>query len=98
MKSPTSNDKAIEVTRAVVHAWDPYSLLQQGAPIDEFDGEITQLVTYIPKVANVSDATKVVSLVFSRAFEPKLLTPESCSDVGENWFKSLCEAGLVQQA
>jgi hypothetical protein len=98
MKSHNDHNKAIEVTRAVVHAWDPYSLLQQGAPRDEFDPEIAELITYVPKITCASDATQAISLVFSRAFEPELFTNDSCSEVGESWYNGLSQAGLVHQA
>jgi hypothetical protein len=98
MKSRDDYDKAIEVTGAVVRAWDPYKLLEGGAPSDEFDAEIAQLVMHIPKISSASDAVQVVSLVFSEAFEPQLFTPADCAAIGESWFKSLTQAGLLKHA
>lgn len=95
MKSSTDYDKAIEITGAVVNDWDPYSLLANGALAGEFDNEIARLVVYIPQIADTSDAVRALSVVFSEAFEPKLFTPESCSEAGESWFKALSQAGLV---
>jgi hypothetical protein len=82
MKNRDDYDKAIEVTGAVVRAWDPYNLLEGGASSDEFEAEIAQLVTHIPKISNTADAVQSVSLVFSEAFESELFTPADCATIG----------------
>jgi hypothetical protein len=98
MKNRDDYDKAIEVTGAVVRAWDPYNLLEGGASSDEFEAEIAQLVTHIPKISNTADAVQSVSFVFSEAFESELFTPADCATIGESWFKSLTQAGLLKHA
>ncbi len=37
-----------DVTAAVVRSWNPYGLLNGGAPRDELDQEIASLVAQIP--------------------------------------------------
>jgi hypothetical protein len=86
------------VTSATIRDWDPYALLSGGAPLDEWDAEIAQLVTHIPRIACVSDATRAISAVFSKSFDPDTFCSDKCAAVGEAWFKSLLHAGLVQDA
>ena len=40
MKTKADYKLALQVVGAVVHEWDPYSLLAGGCPADEFDSEI----------------------------------------------------------
>lgn len=86
---------ANDVVRKLVHQWDPYSLLEGGSPNDEFDSEISTIVSKISSIQSESDATKVVSNVFSSAFEPALFTEEMCNSYGRDLFAGLKEKGLL---
>ena len=56
MKTRKDYDLALDVIGKVVNEWDPYCLLEGGAPKDEFDAEIRQLATYIPRISTPDDA------------------------------------------
>jgi hypothetical protein len=56
-----------DVTAEIIRSWDPYGLLAGGAPADEFDREITTLVTEIPRIKSAADAAQAVSRIFGRA-------------------------------
>jgi hypothetical protein len=84
-----------QTTAEVIRAWDPYNLLAGGSPSDEFDSEISSVVTYISRMRSPSDAASAVSQVFSSNFEPHLFTPKDCSEVGARLFARLKEQGFV---
>jgi hypothetical protein len=95
MRTRDDYERAIAVTAAILREWDPYCLLEGGAPLDEFDGEIAKVVAQIPRMSNASDAAHAVSQVFAKAFEPEVFTPTACTDIGERLYASLVRAGLV---
>lgn len=95
MHNRADYEKALVIVCSVVRAWDPYCLLEGGAPSDEFDAEIAQLVTHIPRISTPTDAAQAISTVFSAAFDPGLFTPAQCTDLGQELFARLVEAGLV---
>lgn len=86
---------ALQIVGQVVRAWDPYTLLADGAPSDEFDAEIAQLVTRVPCMHSVADAAHAISAGFSKAFEPQLFTPAACAAPGAELFARLLHAELV---
>lgn len=83
------------VIRQVIHEWDPYALLACGAPEDEFDSEIRSVVALIDRIWSPQDAARVLSTVFSSAFQRSGFTPEDCEDAGEKLFKALEGQGLT---
>jgi hypothetical protein len=89
--------RACEVAKRVIDAWDPYALLAQGAPSDEFEGCAAKVVTYVPRIRTPEDATNALSRVFSEAFEPELFQPDHCREVGAALFSALAQAGLLSQ-
>ena len=95
MRNRDDYERAIAVTAAVLREWDPYCLLEDGAPLDEFEGEIAKVVAQIPRMSNASDAAIAVSQVFAKAFESEVFTPVACTDIGERLYTSLIKAGLV---
>jgi hypothetical protein len=98
MKTRGDYDKALTVVGAFVRSWDPYCLLAEGAPADEFDAEIAKLVAHIPRISDPSSAANVISSVFSASFEAELFTPMHCAAQGEELFSTLLAAGLVGRA
>lgn len=84
------------IVRQVVHAWDPYGLLGNGGPPDEFDGEVASLVAQVPRIASATDAAHAVSRVFSSAFEPTGFCPSDCAVIGTQLFNAL--AGTAPRA
>src|SRR5438132_5692018 len=87
--------RACEVTKRVIDAWDPYCLLGQGAPPDEFEACAVQVVTFVPAMRSEEDAVAALSQVFSERFEPELFEPRHCREVGGRLFQALCNAGLL---
>jgi len=88
-------EQALSVVRGVIHEWDPYALLAGGAPTDEFDHQVAQLVARSRGVQSPADATRAVSEVFSESFGATDFPPESCADVGRRLFSALAEASLL---
>lgn len=70
MRTRADYGRAFAAVRQVIHRWDPYGLISGGAPADEWDSEIASVVSQIPHIKSESDATRVISEVFSRAFQP----------------------------
>ena len=64
MHNRADYEKALVIVGSVVRAWDPYCLLEGGAPSDEFDAEIAQLVTHILRISTPANAAQAISTVF----------------------------------
>ena len=77
------------VVRKVIHEWDPYHLLESGAPADEWDREILQIARLVGTFTSPSQAAEVGSDVFSRAFQPEGFSEEDCADVGRKLYHAL---------
>ena len=91
--------KRIEpIVRKVIHDWDPYRLLEIGAPGDEWDSEILQIVGRVNRIASPVDAAKVISEVFTEAFQPEGFGQDDCAEVGSKLFGAFKDAGLIQIA
>ena len=84
-----------QVTEQIINGWDPYGLLNAGAPPDEYVAEINAIVTKIDQVQSEEDATRLVARVFSYYFEPEKFTPAFCREVGENLFAALKREDLL---
>ncbi len=95
VKTRADYDSTLEVVGAVINAWDPYSLLAGGAPRDEFYMEVARLVTRIPHIHSVADASREVSAVFARYFGPDEFSVDSCAEVGARLFDELQKAQLL---
>ncbi len=91
--------KRIEpIVRKVIHGWDPYHLLEGGAPEDEWDREIIQIVGRVDRIHSAIDASAVVSEVFTAAFHPEGFGQEDCAEVGRKLFTALQESGIIKGA
>jgi len=84
------------VVRKVIHAWDPYRLLEIGAPDDEWDREILQIVERVNQITSPAAAARVISEVFTEAFHPEGFGQVDCAEVGRKLFSALKDAGLIQ--
>lgn len=99
MKSRSDYEAALLVVGPVVRSWDPYSLIGSGAPANEFDAEIAQLVTYIPRITSPAAAAAAVSAVFSAAFEPEIFSSSQCAVFGQELFGCrACSADLISRS
>ena len=95
MQSRAEYDRTITLVRNVVYEWDPYMLIDTGAPSDEWDREIAFIVAEVPRIKSPEDATDTVSRVFSVAFQPEGFGLADCEDVGRRLFNALHDAGIV---
>jgi hypothetical protein len=94
MRNPREYEMATEIVGDVIRSWDPYSLIREGAPEDEFDAEIAKLVTFIPSLHSVADAAQAISDVFSASFEDGFLVAQ-CTQPAQQMFDRLVAAGLA---
>ena len=83
-----------EVTADVIRKWDPYELLTNGAPIDEWDSEISSVVARMSRVHSPSDAAAAIARVFGSSLEQGGFTPEACADVGAELYARWKERGF----
>lgn len=88
----------MEIVGRMVRAWDPYNLIAEGAPMDEFDDEIAQVVAHIPRCLEIDDLAKVISAVFSDAFERDGFTPANCFRPAQEIYMELRRANLLPAA
>lgn len=95
MKRLADYDRAFAVVRDLISRWDPYALLADGAPADEFDSEVQSVVAQIPRIRSAHDASHVISRVFSSAFERSLFKPEDCAKIGRELFRTLSDENLL---
>jgi hypothetical protein len=95
MKTSADYDTAFKVVSSVIDAWDPYSLLEGGAPPDEFHSEIKSLIAWLRHIRAPEDAAKEISSIFSAAFEPQYFTVTACTEVGTQLYDRLKEADLL---
>ena len=82
-------NRAIQVVGTVINQWDPYGLLEAGAPPDEFDPEVAAIVRNLHMIRSPKDATRVISEVFSYYFDPEDFPIDSCEDVGSKLYEKL---------
>jgi hypothetical protein len=95
MKTKKDYKHAQFVVKKVMDAWDPYVLLEGGAPDDEFASEIDEIVRQLPKIKSEDDAVQAVSMVMNSAFEKENFTPKKCTAVGKALFARCKEEGLI---
>ena len=96
MRTRADYEHALVVVRRVIDEWDPYGLLADGAPADEWDREIVLVVARIPRIASEEDAAHAISRVFSEAFQARGFTPEDCADVGRRLYQTLVAEGVLK--
>ena len=97
MQTRDDYEKALAVVSDVVPQWDPYRLLEAGAPATEYEAEVAKVVTFIPRIRTAEDAAQVLSSVFSEAFEQHLFTQQACAEPGSLLFSRLAQSGLASQ-
>ena len=98
MKDRREYEKAIEIVGGVIRAWDPYCLISEGAPIDEFDDQIARIAARVSKFRSPADAAQVISDVFSRSFGPDTFSAADCSEPAQRLFSELGSAKLLSAA
>ena len=94
MKTRSDYDAALDLVASVINAWDPYALLEEGSPRNEFEAEIAALVPRIRHIHSEEEAAREIAAVFAKAFDPTF-TPEACAMVGAQLYSRLREASLL---
>ena len=98
MKDRRDYQRAIEIIGEVIRAWDPYCLIAEGAPSDEFDDQIAKITAKVPTFLSSSDAAQVISSVFSASFRPDTFSASDCAGPAETIFTRLGHANLLSAA
>ena len=96
-RSTAEYGKTMQVIGGVIRKWDPYSLIAGGAPANEFDPQVSSLMTYVDKFRSREDVVNALSAVFSRAFDPAKFTPAYCAAPGSEIHEELIRHGLIKR-
>ena len=96
MKTRADYDIALLIVKSVLAEWDPYYLLKNGAPADEFDGEAAKVLMKMRSVRTPQDAAAAVSSVYSASFGATGFSAPDCAEVGSRLFSRLQGAGLLE--
>lgn len=79
----------VRIIKTALNEWDPYDLIQSGAPDDEFTEEAIQIAAKVKKTESPAELAQVISDIFSRNFESDLFQVEACSQVASRIFGEL---------
>ncbi len=96
MKTKSDYKKAFDLVTSVINEWDPYYLIKQGCPNDEFDAEVGDILPRIKEMKDSDDCVRVVSEVFKKWFSAKEIDEEECSDVGIKLYNTLHSHGFIE--
>lgn len=89
-KAPEQDYREIVHTvMQVLNEWDPYDLIQGGAPENEFAEEATQIAARIKKIETTTELAQVISDVFSKNFESDQFPIEACIPAATTIFRAL---------
>jgi hypothetical protein len=99
VKDRRDYEQALEIIGNVVRAWDPYCLIAEGAPPDQFDSEIAKVIARIPSFRSSNDVARALSEIFSESFGPEeQFSVADCSDPAAQIFLELGHAKLLPAA
>ena len=51
MRTNADYDRAFALVRGVLNEWDPYGLIADGFPANEWDSEVASVVAAIPRIS-----------------------------------------------
>jgi len=88
----------IECITAVINEWDPYDLVRDGAPDDEFSQEVAQIAAKVSETKTPMELAEVISSVFAKGFaaEP-YFSVNSCMPVASRLFSALQALGVIDK-
>ena len=99
MKDRRDYKEATEIVGSIIRAWDPYCLIAEGAPPDEFDSQIAKITAKVPSFRSSSDVASAVSAVFLASFgQDEMFSPSDCSEPARQIFLELGRANLLPAA
>lgn len=84
----------VEIVTTVINEWDPYDLINGGAPDNEFTHEIAQVVAKIDEINTPTALAEIISSIFSKEFESEQFPIEACMPVASRLFVALKARGL----
>jgi hypothetical protein len=79
-----------EIVKEAVDEWNPYTLLEEGVPDDEFDSESKGIAAKIDAESNTNDIAYIISRVFTISFGESF-SYESCIDVANKIKNAMSE-------
>ncbi|MDR2718600.1 MAG: YugE family protein [Treponema sp.] len=83
-----------EVVKKSIDKWDPYGLLKNHCPDDEFDSESKIIANKINLENSIYEIANIISKTFTNSFnEPERFSVENCLKVAEK-IKVLMEDGI----
>ena len=94
MKTKQDFRIATKIVSESIHRIDPYSLLSEGSPTDEFDSEINSIVGQLHRCSSGNDVSHAIARVLSSSFGEKY-DPKEFEVEGQNIYNTLLAKGLV---
>jgi hypothetical protein len=96
MKARRDHETAVEVVAKAIRPWDPYGLIETGAPLDEFDREIARIAADLSGFKSAEDVAVAISSAFEASFGPgEHFEPKDCTVPASQIFDGLRNASLV---
>ena len=99
MKDRWDLEQAVAIIGTAIRAWDPYSLISEGAPSDEFDGEVARIAAMTDRFRTPEDIADTISAVFLASFgQEERFSPQDCVVPAVQIFQELGRANLLPAA
>lgn len=75
--------ETVHIVTLALNEWDPYELIEAGAPENEFIDEATRIAAKIKKIETLTETelAHVISDDFSRSFGSDVFSVEACLPV-----------------
>jgi len=78
--------QVFSLVKEAIDEWDPYGLIEGGAPDGEFNNEVEQIVPFVIKSNNADELAKNTKRIFDTMFEP-VFKIEDCKKVAKKIIK-----------
>ena len=86
-------EKSLEIVRDSIHRINPYHLMEEGFPDDEFDREISSIAKQLERCNSGKDVSHTIARVLNSAFNENHQAEEFIEE-GNIIFKGLEQNGL----
>lgn len=67
----------------MINDWDPYNLIQEGAPDDEYESEVAKILAGLPKCNSTKETAELISTVLTESFDSDTFPVAKCKRVSE---------------
>lgn len=71
----------VDIVMKALNEWDPYEVIEAGAPENEFTEEAERIVAKFKRAKTPTELAHVISNVFSRSFGSDVFSTEECLPV-----------------